>query len=80
MLWGAGLIALAVCFPVLAALFGQFETSFARGVAGAFYLLFYFGSFLLAALGLTFITFGLGRLITYRLRNDRGTKPGAEHD
>lgn len=80
MLWGVGLIAVAVCFPVLSAFFGQFETTFARGAAGAFFLLFYFVSFLLAALGLMFIAFGLGRLITYRLRKDRGTRTGAEHD
>jgi len=80
MLWGAGLIATAVCFPVLAAFFDQFETTFARRAAGALYLLFYFCSILLAAFGFMFITFGLGRMIMHRLRKGRVTKPGAEHD
>ncbi|MCB4379286.1 hypothetical protein FZX02_02230 [Synechococcus sp. MU1644] len=79
-LWGAGLIALAIAFPLVASFFNGFESALARGLTRAFYFLFYFGSFLLAAFGIVIIAFGVGRLALQSLKKVRANTSGAKND
>ena len=53
-----GCILIALSFPAVASIASGMEGDFARFIGGAAYLLFYFCSFIIATIGLSFIVFG----------------------